>query len=55
MTLFEPATGEPVDRVFSLEGSGRPYVMDAWSGRITPDRRLHLRRRTCGRAHPAFT
>ena len=36
MTLFEPATGEPVDRVFSLEGSGRPYVMDAWSGRITP-------------------
>ena len=36
MTLFEPATGEPVDREFSLEGSGRPYVMDAWSGKITP-------------------
>ena len=36
MTLFEPATGEPVDREFSLEGSGRPYVMDAWSGTITP-------------------
>jgi hypothetical protein len=36
MTLFEPATGEPVDREFSFEGSGRPYVMDAWSGRITP-------------------
>ena len=36
MTIFEPATGEPVDREFSLEGSGRPYVMDAWSGTITP-------------------
>ncbi len=35
-TLFEPATGEPVDREFSLEGSGRPYLLDAWSGRITP-------------------
>jgi hypothetical protein len=36
MTLFEPATGEPVDRKFSLEGSGRPYLMDSWSGAITP-------------------
>ena len=35
-TLFEPATGEPVDREFSLEGSGQPYVMDAWSGKISP-------------------
>jgi hypothetical protein len=35
-TLFEPATGEPVDREFSLEGRGRPYLMDAWSGKITP-------------------
>jgi hypothetical protein len=36
MTLFEPATGEPVDQEVSLEGSGRPYVLDAWSGTITP-------------------
>ena len=36
MTLFEPAAGEPVDRDYSLEGTGRPYAMDAWSGKITP-------------------
>jgi hypothetical protein len=35
-TLFEPATGEPVEREVSLEGRGRPYLLDAWSGRITP-------------------
>ncbi|SPE38439.1 Secreted protein (fragment) [Candidatus Sulfopaludibacter sp. SbA6] len=35
-TLFEPATGEPVDREFSLEGRGRPYLLDAWSGKIHP-------------------
>src|SRR6185369_6480124 len=35
-TLFEPATGEPVEREFSLEGRGQPYLLDAWSGRITP-------------------
>jgi hypothetical protein len=35
-TLFEPATGEPVDREFSLEGRGQPYVLDAWSGKIAP-------------------
>jgi hypothetical protein len=35
-TLFEPATGEPLDREVSLEGHGRPYLLDAWSGRITP-------------------
>ena len=35
-TLFEPATGQPVEREVSLEGSGRPYLLDAWSGRITP-------------------
>ena len=34
-TLFEPATGEPVDREFSLEGRGQPYLLDAWSGKIT--------------------
>jgi hypothetical protein len=35
-TLFEPATGEPFDREVSLEGRGRPYLLDAWSGKITP-------------------
>ena len=35
-TLFEPATGEPVERELSLEGRGQPYVLDAWSGEITP-------------------
>ncbi len=35
-TLFEPATGEPVEREFSLEGRGTPYVLDAWSGKIAP-------------------
>jgi len=35
-TLFEPATGQLVDREVSLEGRGRPYLLDAWSGRIIP-------------------
>lgn len=35
-TLFEPATGEPVEREISLEGRGQPYLLDAWSGKITP-------------------
>jgi alpha-L-rhamnosidase len=35
-TLFEPATGEPVDLKFSLEGRGQPYILDAWAGTITP-------------------
>ncbi len=35
-TLFEPAMGEPVDREVSLEGRGFPFLLDAWSGRITP-------------------
>ena len=34
--LFEPATGTPLDTEVSLEGRGRPYRLDAWSGRITP-------------------
>jgi hypothetical protein len=25
-----------VDREFSLEGRGQPYILDAWSGKITP-------------------
>jgi hypothetical protein len=35
-TLFEPATGQPLDRLVSLEGRGRPYLLDAWSGKVTP-------------------
>ena len=35
-TLFEPATGQPVEREVSLEGRGQPYLLDAWSGKITP-------------------
>ncbi|MFN7929000.1 MAG: glycosyl hydrolase [Blastocatellia bacterium] len=35
-TLFEPATGQPVEREVSLEGRGRPYLLDAWSGKVTP-------------------
>ena len=35
-TLFEPATGQLVEREVSLEGSGQPYLLDAWSGKITP-------------------
>jgi hypothetical protein len=35
-TLFEPATGEPVEREFTLEGRGTPYLLDGWSGKITP-------------------
>ncbi len=35
-TLFEPATGQAVEREVSLEGRGQPYLLDAWSGKITP-------------------
>jgi len=35
-TLFEPATGQPAEVELSLEGRGRPYLMNAWSGKITP-------------------
>ena len=34
--LFEPATGSPLDVEVSLEGRGSPYLLDAWSGKITP-------------------
>ena len=34
--LFEPATGTPLDSEVSLEGRGSPYLLDAWSGKITP-------------------
>jgi hypothetical protein len=34
--LFEPATGSPLNVEVSLEGQGSPYLLDAWSGKITP-------------------
>jgi hypothetical protein len=34
--LFEPATGTPLDMEVSLEGRGSPYLLNAWSGKITP-------------------
>ncbi|NOT61140.1 MAG: hypothetical protein HOP19_13050 [Acidobacteria bacterium] len=42
-TLFEPATGEPVEREVSLEGRGQPYLLDAWSGKITPIAQYQVR------------
>jgi hypothetical protein len=34
--LFEPATGSPLDIEVSLEGRGKPYLLNAWSGKIAP-------------------
>jgi hypothetical protein len=34
--LFEPATGTPLDIEVTLEGRGSPYLLNAWSGKITP-------------------
>ena len=34
--LFEPAEGKTFDREVHLEGDGKPYRMDAWTGHITP-------------------
>jgi alpha-L-rhamnosidase len=34
--LFEPAEGKPFDQEVRLEGEGKPYLMDAWTGKITP-------------------
>lgn len=34
--LFEPAEGKPFNQKIHLQGEGRPYLMDAWSGKITP-------------------
>jgi hypothetical protein len=30
------ATGEAIDQLVTLEGTGRPYLLDAWSGEIQP-------------------
>ncbi len=29
-------TGQPIDLLVTLEGAGSPYLLDAWSGKITP-------------------
>jgi hypothetical protein len=29
-------TGEAIDRMVTLEGVGQPYLLDAWTGKITP-------------------
>ena len=34
--LFSPGAGEPSRTQVTFEGRGRPYVLDAWSGRMTP-------------------
>ncbi|MGA2534626.1 MAG: glycosyl hydrolase [Terracidiphilus sp.] len=34
--LFEPAEGKPFDQQVHLRGAGKPYLMDAWTGKITP-------------------
>ena len=52
--LFEPATGEPLDREVSLEGRGRPYLLDAWSGKITPIAKYTVERGSGNRPHPAL-
>jgi len=34
--LFEPAEGKPFHQQVHLHGEGKPYLMDAWTGKITP-------------------
>ena len=34
--LFEPAEGKPFDSDIHLQGEGKPYLLNAWSGQITP-------------------
>jgi len=34
--IFEPAEGKIFDREVHLQGEGKPYRMDAWTGKITP-------------------
>jgi hypothetical protein len=34
--LFEPAEGRIFDQKVHLQGEGKPYRMDAWTGQITP-------------------
>jgi hypothetical protein len=34
--LFEQGQGKPFDGELHLQGHGKPYLMDAWTGKITP-------------------
>jgi len=34
--LFKPGVGPPLRTQITLEGEGQPYLLDAWSGRVTP-------------------
>jgi len=34
--LFEPTEGKTFDQQVHLQGEGKPYRMDAWTGKITP-------------------
>jgi len=34
--LFEPAEGRPFEQQVELHGEGKPYLMNAWTGNITP-------------------
>lgn len=34
--LFDPVMGAPLDIEVTLEGRGSPYLLNAWSGEITP-------------------
>lgn len=36
MNLFDPATGHDLDTEVTMEGIGQPYLLDAWSGKVTP-------------------
>jgi hypothetical protein len=36
--LFEPAGTKPFDGAITLHGQGKPYLLDAWSGSISPIR-----------------
>jgi len=35
-SLIDPAPGRAVDVTFALEGTGRPYRLDAWTGEVQP-------------------
>jgi len=41
-SLGGPLEGEPLDVEVSLEGRGRPYMLNAWTGEITPIARYRV-------------
>jgi len=34
--LFDPNPGSPIDTTFTLEGHGQPYLLNTWTGQISP-------------------